>query len=154
MNLFQAVWCRQTAGLRWLHRQGSPVTDSRLSLSWTDKLCVGQPLGACEMNRKEVWRLDCFEPGERLHLAGCLCQIVFSSFMSPFLSVLQESFSVQEKSAHWLKSQIFYYFLSPKKKSCSPSYSIYLVSLSSRRGQHFFTKCYCKFCHIQYSGAV
>lgn len=107
-----------------------------------------------ESDGEEVWTLTVYSLWKLLHLPGCLCQTLFSSFTSIFLSGFQKSFSIRSLFSvctvdkKW-SAQLFKVYLFLVRKfsffsiSSSNSYSIYLVSLTSRRGQHFFTKCYC-----------
>ena len=103
------------------------------------------------------WRLTVYGPGELLHLAGWSCQTLFSHFMSlrqapRNVSLFRTLDGVSEKKGQctrWLQSDLVL-----SLSFFSPSHSIHMVFLTSRRGQHFFTKCYSNPCHTQHPCAL
>lgn len=102
------------------------------------------------------WRLTVSSPWELLHLAGWLCQTLLSHFMSlrqapRNVSLFRTLDGVSEKKG---SAPGDFSLISSGHFLFSHSHSIYLVSLTSRRGQHFFTKCYSNPCHTQYPRAL
>lgn len=89
------------------------------------------------------------------HYSLPLCVFSCQASRNPSLSALLSHHSnhgqfIQEKDLHgdfnvnsFCEEKLLLILLFPNF-----TFSFILVSLTSRRGQHFFTKCYCNFCHV------